>query len=285
MKLEKPTTEVRQNTPPRLKDLNSLDPRREQILLRDLHYHLSRRELGLMSEIGKFRLIAVADLGVSYPAGEAALRADLSNLKYQRLVSQHCIPAGKGREKFSVLVLTKEAKKLLQQEQVTPSSQALYAGLVKPQEVPHDAAIYRMYQAESANIKGRGGRIRRVVLDYELKKTVFSPLAKARKELSPLEFKQVQAEVAAENGLKVFDGKIPLPDLRIEYETADGEVTKVDLELVTEHYHCQQAAEKLRAGFKTYADQASASRLNAALAYGRSSAYDGPELTAGILSL
>jgi len=41
----------------------------------------------------------------------------------------------------------------------------------------------------------------------------------------------------------------------------------------------------LKAGFKVYADRASASRLNASLTYGRSSAYDGPELTATILSL
>jgi hypothetical protein len=113
---------------------------------------------------------------------------------------------------------------------------------------------------------------------------VYKLLAKAR-SLPPLEYAQRQAEVAAENGLPVIDGKILLPDLRIEYETADGEVEKVDLELVTEHYRRAQAAGKLRAGFKVYADRASALRLNASLTYGRSPVYDGPELTATILSL
>lgn len=45
-------------------------------------------------------------------------------------------------------------------------------------------------------------------------------------------------------------GKIPLPDLRIDYETAEGDLAKVDLELATEHFHGAQAATKGKAGFK-----------------------------------
>ena len=93
-----------------------------------------------------------------------------------------------------------------------------------------------------------------------------------------LQYARRQAEIAAENRLKVVEGKIPLPDLRIEYQTVEGEVAKVDPELATEHYHGGHAAGKLKAGFKVYADRHSASRLNVALSYGRSSTYDGPEL-------
>ena len=63
---------------------------------------------------------------------------------------------------------------------MTRSGQKLYAGFVKPGEVAHDAAIYRMYQAEAARIEKAGGKIRRVILDYELKQKVYSPLAKAK---------------------------------------------------------------------------------------------------------
>jgi hypothetical protein len=45
----------------------------------------------------------------------------------------------------------------------------------------------------------------------------------------------------------VIRGKIPLPDLRIDYETAEGDLAKVDLELATER---AQAATKGKAGFK-----------------------------------
>ena len=212
------------------------------------------------------------------------MRQDLLNLKGQELIRQRRVMAGKGQEKLSVLVLTRSGKYLVQQEYRSARAQRFYAGLVKPREVAHDAAIYRMYQVEAAEIEKRGGSVYRIVLDYELKKNAYKPLAKAR-NLPPLEYAKRQAEVAADNGLKIIDGKIPLPDLRIEYETADGEIAKVDLELATEHYHRAHAAGKRKAGFKVYADRASASRLNAPLTHGRSSVYDGPELTATILSL
>jgi len=248
-------------------------------------YRISSAEREIMTEVGKFRTIAVADLArYRYVKEPRRLRQDLLNLKAQKLVRQRRVMASKGQEKLSVLVLTREGKHLVQQEYRAVWGQRFYAGFVKPREVAHDAAIYRMFQVEAAEIDKRGGAVKRVVLDYELKRDVYKPLAKAR-HLPPLEYAKRQAEVAAENGLRVVDGKIPLPDLRIEYETTDGEMAKVDLELATQHYRSAHAAGKLRAGFKVYADRACASRLNASLTYGRSSVHEGPELTATILSL
>jgi hypothetical protein len=68
---------------------------------------------------------------------------------------------------------------------------------VKPQEAAHDAAIYRMYQAEATQIAKPRGAIRRDVLDNELKKKVYSPLAKAR-ALPPIEFAKCQADAVCE---------------------------------------------------------------------------------------
>jgi hypothetical protein len=237
-----------------------------------------------MTEIGTFRTLAVSDL-VQYRYGNdpAKLRQDLVNLKAQKLVRQRRVMAGKGREKFTVLTLTKQGKHFLQKE-FPGARQAFYADLVKPREIAHDTAIYRMYQAEAANIQRQGGGIRRVVLDYELKKAVYSPLARAR-ELPAFQFAKRQAEIAATNGLRVVEGKIPLPDLRIEYETGEGTPAKVDLELLTEHYHGSHAAAKANAGFKMYAASADASRLNGSMSYGRSTIHEGRELTTSILSL
>ena len=266
---------------------HSAAPRRSRdlVFVRNRAYRISSAARQLITEVGKFRTIAVADLArYRYASEPGRLRRDLVTLKTQKLVRQCRVMAGTGWEKLSVLVLTREGKHLVQQDNRAAQGQRFYAGFAKPKEVAHDAAIYHMYQVEAAEIEKRGRTIKRVVLDYELKGAVYKLLAHAR-SLPPLEYAQRQAKVAAENGLTVIDGKILLPDLRIEYETADGEVAKVDLELVTEHYRRAQAAEKLRAGFKVYADRASALRLNASLTYGRSSVYDGPELTATILSL
>src|SRR5205807_5726723 len=96
----------------------------------------------------------------------------------------------------------------------------------------------------------------RIVLDFELKKRVYSPLAKAR-GLAPLDYARKQGQVAQDNGLKIVHGKIRLPDLRIEYETAAGDAARVDLELATEHYRGEHMAAKQGAGFKIYADSRS----------------------------
>src|SRR5260370_20576106 len=121
-----------------------------------------------------------------------------------------------------------------------------------------------MYQADTARIERAGGRIRRVILDYELKQKIYAPLAKA-KALPPLEYTRKQAEVARANGLTVVEGKIPLPDLRIEYETLTGEIAHVNLELATEHYHGAALEAKAEAGFKMYAADGSGSRLSRVL--------------------
>ena len=113
-----------------------------------------------------------------------------------------------------------------------------------------------MYKAEVAHIASQGGSIERVVLDYELKKKAYSPLAKARR-VSVEEFHRKQEEVARDLGLRVIEGKIRLPDLRVEYETATGEAARVDLELATEHYRGDHMATKSAAGFKIYAEHAS----------------------------
>ena len=252
---------------------------REQISLigRNYAYQVSPEELETMYDIGRFRTVAIEDLARQrYPGRADDLRQDLRELADQGLIQKHTIWTDRNRSKLAVVVITKRGKELLDHQFKDRGAQQLFAGFVKPAEVAHDAAIYRMYRAEAERIENAGGRISRVVLDYELKKKVYSPLAKA-KSLPPLEYAKRQAEVAEENGLKVVEGKIPLPDLRIEYQTSAGEPARVDLELATHHYHGSHLQTKANAGFKMYASQDSAGHLKAVL--------DEREITAGILSL
>ena len=61
-----------------------------------------------------------------------------------------------------------------------------------------------------------------------------------------------KTEIAERHGFRVVRGKIPVSDLRIEYETSDQEHARVDLELATEHYRFRNIVQKLRAGFSIY---------------------------------
>ena len=267
------------------RDTEPLSREGRAFVSRTYAYVLSEAEIKTMWEIGRFRTIPVEDLTrYRYQGNKDQTQQDLQSLQSQGLVQRRSVwgstaTRAKARrgDRLTVLVLTKKGKAFLEKEGVRAKDQKIHAGFVKPAEVHHDAAIYRMYQAEAAKIEREGSRIRRVVLDYELKRDVYRPLAKARAKFAPdsTDYARRQAEIAAQNRLKVVDGKILLPDLRIEYDGASGERTHVDLELATRHYRGSSLRGKAEAGFKMYAPQDSAAGL--------ASAFD-PELAAQIFS-
>lgn len=74
-----------------------------------------------------------------------------------------------------------------------------------------------------------------------------------------------------------MNGKVALPDLRLEYEGPDQELGKVDLELVTGDYHAQALSGKGQTGFAMYALHEDAARLRPATS--------DPEIMLDILSL
>jgi hypothetical protein len=129
--------------------------------------------------------------------------------------------------------------------------QTFHAGLVKPREIAHDSQLYRLYQAEAARIEEEGGRVERIVLDYELKRDYQTFLNRS----DPPEGSSLHDDMRAfaeAAGLPVVDDHLELPDLRIEYETSDGRLEYRDVELVTEHYSRGQLAGKTAAGFALY---------------------------------
>ena len=256
----------------------SKEPRpRQQHKDRDRTYNLRESELRTLAEIGTFR--AATNQGprrISIPGRRAGKHdQDLRNLKAQGLIQQKTLP---GTEKEPLLTLSREAREFLDRNRPhdVPRDQALYHGFVKPREARHDAEVYRLYQKVANDIEREGGTKLRVVLDFELKKNLYRDLAKL-KDLPPEQQAEEKERIAQEHGLKVVDGKIPLPDLRIEYETRDHEQARVDLELATQDYRERGLAEKSKAGFSIYAPGNEADRLRAAL--------KDPELTREILSL
>ena len=244
---------------------------------RGREYRLRDSEIQTLTEVGRFRIVDAGDLRAQrYGGDDRRMAADLRSLRDQRLVRMHRIRTSRGA-RLDVVVLSKEGRDLAKRFDDT-KDQRHYAGLVKPREAEHDAAIYRMFQAEAERIRADGGEVVRVVLDHELKSRVFGALERRRQEgLDGEDFEQFQAHVAQANGLRAVDRKIPLPDLQVEYRTADGDLSRVNLELTTENYKGSQIAVKASAGFKLYALGGS-SGAGSAVRQER-------ELTADILSL
>ena len=242
--------------------------------IRGRTYRLRSSEIAAMVEIGKFRAIGLEDLReFAYGNDKVRIGPDVENLIRQGLVQMKSIPH---EEKGSrqLLALTKAGHRLLTGNRFAGKEQALYHGFAKPREAHHDADLYRLYQKAAGKIERAGGRNLHVVLDYELKKRVYHDLAKLGPDRASAASKR---NVAARNGLQVVRGKIPLPDVRIEYDAPDGERARVDIELATSHYRGRTLAEKVRAGFSIYAHPNDVANLRRVL--------DQRELTAEILSL
>ncbi len=264
------STEAREQHPTR--EERSDSPRAYYV--RDRTYLLRDSEMHSLTEIGKFRVIAVSDLAkYSYDGNRARMEKDIRALARQSLVKDNTLEISQ-KKTLRVLTLTKAGHRVLKNTNKVADDQPIYHGLVKPREVKHDADLYRLYQKEVARIERGGGRPVRVLLDYELKRNLNRDLALLGPDKDDLDRK---GEVAEKHGLQLVDGKIPVPDLRVEYETPELELRHVDLELATRDYRPRAMAAKASAGFSMYARSEDASRLRRVL--------DEREITAEILSL
>jgi len=201
------------------------------------------------------------------------MEQDLRNLIRQSLITRRPIE-GPEKERMHVLTLTKAGQRFLRKQNLIPKDRPIYRGLVKPKEARHDATLYRLYHKAARKIESDGGKVRNVALDYELKKRLNKDLARLGPEQHNLDKK---IEIAQAHGVRVVNGKLVVPDLQVEYENAEGQVARVNLELATKNYRAGHLQAKAQAGFTLYAPAQDSDRLRRAL--------NDREITAEILSL
>ncbi|MGB2677395.1 MAG: hypothetical protein WAN12_09970 [Candidatus Acidiferrum sp.] len=231
---------------------------RTEIRDRDRCYSLRPSEIHTLTEVGKFRVVALEDLtNCAYSGDRSRLDSDLRNLVRQRLVERRCTSPFK-KESHQLLTLTKRGERFVRG--FLPDDQAIYSGFVKPKEADHDVALYRLYEKAAAEIERNGGKVLRVQLDYELKEKLYRKLGQARTQ-GERQAQGMKEAFARQLYLPVVHEKVSFPDLRIEYTTQEMEIARVDLELATSHYHAGHLAEKARAGFQIYARSADAPGL------------------------
>jgi DNA-binding MarR family transcriptional regulator len=250
----------------RFQEPESSDPRspKSRNPIPERSYEVSQSQAKTMADVGTFRTIALGDLThVRYGGNEKQALAEVNNLLRQKLLRRSISQP----DRAVYLTLTPEGHRFLLARKGLGAheNQVFYHGFVKTRETEHDAAIYQLYQKEAENIIASGGKVTRVILDFELKKSLNRKLARLS-SLPEDEKEERKSEVAKEDGLIVVKGKIQIPDLRLEYEDRDHNPTKVDLELATGHYRHGSLAAKSSAGFKIYASASDAVRLRPAMA-------------------
>jgi DNA-binding MarR family transcriptional regulator len=124
----------------------------------------------VLGTIGAFRVVSESDLH--------DLRADSSNPRrsISPLEDEGLIRTSPLSSDDRAVVLTDRGRDLLEAnryerpERSYEPRQTFYAGLRKPRELTHDTKVYPAYQHAEERLRSQGGRVRRVVLDYELKR-------------------------------------------------------------------------------------------------------------------
>jgi hypothetical protein len=278
------TASTREEIPPpesRFRDVREplqkeVPPRDARAVLYDRHrgYDLRESEIQTLTDLGKFRVINAEDLTRhGYGGDRGRMERGIESLMRHGLVEEKRFEISLSKN-TRMYTLTKAGRRLMQGSGRVPNDQEIYAGFVKPREAKHDSELYRVYQREEDRIERRGGRVRRVLLDFELKRKVNRDLVRLGPEKDDPDKKR---DVAEQHGLRVVHGRIPVPDLQIEYEMPEQSMARVNLELTTEDYRPRQLADKARAGFTLYSHGDDASHVRRVLS--------DRELTAEILSL
>jgi len=224
---------------------------------RDREYRLNQAEIAVIRDVGRFRIVDAQDLTkFVYRDQQSAAQRDLRHLEDQKLIRFVRLP---GKERTKYATLTKQGKELVSHRFNQTAGQEIYAGVKKLREADHDTAVYRVYQTEVAKMRAHGCEPKRIRLDYELKRDVQKDLARERQK-SGKDLAIAREEIAQKYHLKVVENKIQFPDVRIEYEGPEQDLSigrssgEVDLEYVSEHYKPGQIAAKRAAGFTLYTE-------------------------------
>jgi len=197
-------------------------PERRPVVLDRSRFMLRNAESELLETVGAFRAIAVRDL-------KDVAETDIRSLRGQGLLHTRGLVVN-GRSE-PVVVLTRTGRELLGR------SCGSHVGLVKARELEHDAQLYRMFRT-------------RVVLDYQLAADYHRYVH--AQQLAGVDVGQARRAFAEAHDLPFAGERVRLPDVHVEYETADGHIESRDLELATEHYSRSRIGAKLSAGFRVY---------------------------------
>jgi hypothetical protein len=233
-------------------------PEREIVRSRKRSYELNGREGDALATVAAFRVVQVSDVHeiLGQERGERPAQKSLDHLQASGLLER--IPLE--RRDDDVVVLTDRSRDLLEanrREHAGEPRQAFCAGLKKPRELTHDAQVYRAYRDLEAQIRDQGGRVQRVILDYELKREYQHFLQErhrlradstGRPDRTPEEI----AAWAKDHDLPYDRHRVRFPDARIEFEDRDRQERHRDIEVVTPHYRGAHAAAVANSGFQTY---------------------------------
>jgi DNA-binding PadR family transcriptional regulator len=153
------------------KDLD-LPRGRERRPVRERHrvYEIDGAESRALATVGAFRVVAETDLHDLRDDAKSSRRT-LKHLENEGLIRTSPLSSDD-----RAVTLTDHGRDLLEanrherHDRTHEPRQTFHAGIRKPRELTHDTNVYRAYQRAEERLRDGGGLVRRVVLDYELKR-------------------------------------------------------------------------------------------------------------------
>ncbi|HEX2339648.1 MAG TPA: hypothetical protein VHI98_04140 [Vicinamibacterales bacterium] len=214
---------------------------RRPVQERDRVYEIDGAESRALATVGAFRVIAESDLHDILDDSQNSRRS-LKHLEKEGLIRTSPLSSDD-----RAVTLTDRGRDLLEanryerHDRTHEPRQTFHGGIRKPRELTHDTKVYHAYQRAEERLRDQGGRVRRVVLDYELKRDYQRFLHernRGKKDCDGRPDRELEeiARWAREHELPYDDGHVRFPDARIEYEDRDGRSRHEDLEVVTGHY-------------------------------------------------
>jgi hypothetical protein len=197
---------------------------RRPVRERDRVYKINGTESRMLATVGAFRVVSENDLHDGREDTHSARR----HLEREGLLRTSPLSSVD-----RVVVLTDSGRDVLEANRHERDGrsrepcQAFYAGLRKPRELTHDSKVYRAYLRAEERLRDQGGRVDRVILDYELKRDYQQFLHernRGRKDCDGRPDREPEeiARWAREHNLPYEDGHVHFPDARIEYEDRDS---------------------------------------------------------------
>jgi DNA-binding MarR family transcriptional regulator len=231
---------------------------RERVTDGDDVYDLRGSEVRTLATVGAFRAVPAAELRDHRNEPNDLWHGDLERLRSAGLV-ETVAPQDRHGDRTTLVTLTERGRGLLEHHRRLDRDrpQSFYAGVAKARELSHDAQLFRAYLKAAERLRGEGGRIARVVLDSELKREYQRFLQAPNRGRSDSDGRPARSraeirEWAEEHELPVINNRVQFPDVRIEYERADGRRDIEDVEVTTLHYRGAHAAGKAAAGFTRF---------------------------------
>jgi len=230
--------------------------RRELGRTRHKDLDINERTHACLQEVGLYRCASHRDLVEAHFSGNRfAAAKGLQRLVRSGAMQEHQVRGPKGGA-FTLYTLTKSGADLAKRLAVKrglDSEQRAWSGMVKPREAAHDADVAKACRKEIEALAARGARLRRILIDAELKGILAKRSETARARKGKEEADRARRKAATELHLPCDDqGHVQIPDAQIQYVDEAGNLGRVNVEVASDHYRETSVKAKSAGGFSMH---------------------------------